>query len=59
VVFVTLLGRRADTGVVLAALLAFRVCYYLAPFLVALAAYAYLETSARSLRSRAGSEGDP
>jgi glycosyltransferase 2 family protein len=58
VVFVTLLGQRVDGAVVLAALLAFRVLYYLAPFLVALAAYAYLETSARSLRSGAGSKGD-
>ena len=56
-VFVTLLGQRLEGGVVLAALLAFRVLYYLAPFLVALAAYAYLETTARRVRAGAGSKG--
>ncbi len=58
VVFVTLLGQRVDGSVLLAALLVFRVVYYLAPFLVALVAYAYLETTARSARIGAGSEGD-
>ena len=59
VVFVSLLGHRVDDSALLAALLAFRVLYYFAPFLAALAAYAYLETSARSARSGAGSKGDP
>jgi glycosyltransferase 2 family protein len=58
VVFVTLLGPRVGGDAVLAALLAFRALYYLAPFLVALAAYAYLETSARRVRGGAGSKGD-
>jgi glycosyltransferase 2 family protein len=56
VVFVSLLGHRVDGSALLAALLVFRVLYYLAPFLVALAAYAYLETTARSVRSGAGSK---
>jgi uncharacterized membrane protein YbhN (UPF0104 family) len=49
VVFVTLLGQRVDRSELLAALLVFRVLYYLAPFLVALAAYAYLEKTARNV----------
>jgi hypothetical protein len=59
VVFVTLLGQRVDGSEVLAALLVFRLLYYFAPFLVAIAAYAYLETTARSVRIGAESEGDP
>ena len=58
VVFVALLGQRVDGGELLAALLVFRVLYYLAPFLVALAAYAYLEKTARRVRIDAGSESD-
>jgi uncharacterized membrane protein YbhN (UPF0104 family) len=58
VVFVTLLGHLVDRGELLAALLVFRVLYYLAPFLLALAAYAWLETTARSVRIGAESEVD-
>ncbi|MDP9198981.1 MAG: UPF0104 family protein, partial [Pseudomonadota bacterium] len=57
VVFVTLLGQRVDSSELLAALLVFRVLYYLVPFVVALAAYAYLEKTARSLRSGGQPEG--
>lgn len=57
VVFVTLLGHRLDGSGLLAALLVFRVLYYLAPFLVALAAYAYLATTARNFRVGAAVEG--
>jgi hypothetical protein len=55
VVFVTLLGHRVSSIDLLAALLVFRVLYYLAPFLLALAGYAYLATTARSVRADAGS----
>jgi len=55
-VFVTLLGQRGGDSELLAALLVFRVLYYLAPFLVALAAYAYLTATARGLRVGAGPE---
>lgn len=54
VVFVTLLGQSVGESEVLAALLVYRVLYYLVPFLVALAAYAYLETTARGATSGAG-----
>jgi uncharacterized membrane protein YbhN (UPF0104 family) len=50
VVFVTLLGHRVDRNELLAALLVFRVLYYLTPFMVALAAYAYLALTSRSAR---------
>ncbi|HUG03742.1 MAG TPA: lysylphosphatidylglycerol synthase domain-containing protein [Steroidobacteraceae bacterium] len=58
VVFVTLLGQRVDGSELLAALFVFRVLYYLVPFLVALAAYAYLEKTARGVRIGAESGGD-
>ena len=50
VVFVTLLGHRVDRSELLAALLVFRVLYYRVPFVVALAAYAYLAMTASSVR---------
>ena len=53
VVFVTLLGQRTDSSELLAALVVFRLLYYLAPSLVALAAYAYLEKTARSVKKAA------
>jgi uncharacterized membrane protein YbhN (UPF0104 family) len=56
-VFVALLGPRVGSSELLAALLVFRVLYYLAPFLVAVAAFAWLETTARSVRIGAESEG--
>ena len=56
VVFVTLLGPRVDSNEVLAALLVFRLLYYLAPFLIALGSYAYLESTARGVRFRADAE---
>jgi uncharacterized membrane protein YbhN (UPF0104 family) len=46
VVFLTLLGHRIDAGELLAALLAFRAIYYFLPFLLAMATYVYLETTA-------------
>jgi uncharacterized membrane protein YbhN (UPF0104 family) len=46
VVFLTLLGHRIDAGELLAALLAFRAIYYFLPFLLAVATYVYLETTA-------------
>jgi glycosyltransferase 2 family protein len=59
VVFVTLLGQRVDSSALLAALLAFRFVYYLAPFLIALGAYAYLETTAgRTARTCTASKGN-
>jgi uncharacterized membrane protein YbhN (UPF0104 family) len=58
VVFVTLLGQRVNSSELLAALLVFRVLYYLAPFLVALATYAYLEKTASSVRTGVKSGGE-
>lgn len=42
-VFIALLGHRVPAPQLLAALLAYRACYYLAPLLVAVAGYAWLE----------------
>lgn len=57
--FVTLLGQLVGGSELLAALLVFRVLYYLAPFLVAIVAYAYLESTARSVRGITESENVP
>lgn len=46
-VFLALLGHRVPQNELLAAILAYRLVYYLTPFTVAVAAYAYLEAAAR------------
>lgn len=45
-VFVGLLGDRAPESALLAAIFAYRMIYYLAPFAVAIAAYLFLEATA-------------
>jgi uncharacterized membrane protein YbhN (UPF0104 family) len=47
-VFIALLGYRVPAPQLLAALLAYRACYYLGPLLVAIAGYAWLEAKGRS-----------
>jgi uncharacterized membrane protein YbhN (UPF0104 family) len=49
-VFLGLLGARAGAAQVLAALLAYRAMFYLAPLLLALAVYAWLEAQQRRIR---------
>ena len=46
-VFIALLGHQVPQPQILAALLAYRACYYLGPLLVAIAGYALLETRRR------------
>ena len=46
-VFLALLGHLAAPTALLATLLAFRACYYLAPLLVGFAAFAVLESQAK------------
>jgi glycosyltransferase 2 family protein len=53
-VFLALLDTDAPNSAVLAAILIYRVLYYLAPFVVAIAAYAFLETRGRPLAERSG-----
>lgn len=53
-VFLALLETSAPDGEVLAAILVYRVLYYLAPFAVAIAAYAFLETGGRPSAERSG-----
>src|SRR5690606_32153748 len=47
VVFLSLLGHLAPESRLLAAVLVFRIVYYIVPFVVAVLAYFYLEASAR------------
>lgn len=47
-VFVALLGHEVRESALLAAVLVYRIIYYLVPFVVAIAAYAWLEATARS-----------
>jgi uncharacterized membrane protein YbhN (UPF0104 family) len=49
-VFLGLLGGRAGVAEILAALLAYRAVFYLAPLLLALAVYAWLEAPLRRAR---------
>ena len=49
VVFLNMLGHRVAVGELLAAVLIFRVIYYLLPFLISLCCYLYLQPSARKL----------
>lgn len=53
VVFLTVLGHLVDRNSLLAAVLAFRVIYYLLPFLMAVGVYLYLESTARRNRQPA------
>ena len=53
-VFLALLDTDAPNSAVLAAILLYRVLYYLAPFAVAVAAYAFLETGGRPSPERSG-----
>lgn len=46
-VFMTLLGQRAPESGLLAAILVYRIIYYLLPFALAILAYAWLEATAR------------
>jgi len=46
-VFVALLGHEIRQSALLAAVLVYRIIYYLAPFALAIASYAYLEATAR------------
>ena len=55
VVFLALLGRLAPESQVLAAILVFRIVYYLAPFALAIAAYAWLEATAAPTADRRNS----
>jgi uncharacterized membrane protein YbhN (UPF0104 family) len=59
-VFVALLGDTLGAGTVLAALLAYRAIYYLAPLLVAVPAYVVLERIAKShpRKRRSSQKGD-
>jgi hypothetical protein len=50
-VFVALLGHRVPSSEIVAALVLFRVTYYIAPFALALVAYAGLEAARRTDRS--------
>ena len=52
-VFLALLGYRMPAPQLLAALLAYRACYYLGPLLVAIAGYAWLEANGRPGPGRA------
>jgi hypothetical protein len=49
VVFLSLLGGQVAESDILAALVVFRATYYLLPFLCAVAAYVYLEISAKNM----------
>lgn len=55
-VFVALLGHRVGSPAVLAAMVAFRTCYYLLPFLGALLIYVPLEVMARHRRENPAPE---
>ncbi|UHQ18699.1 lysylphosphatidylglycerol synthase domain-containing protein [Lysobacter sp. KIS68-7] len=50
-VFIALLGHATPAPEIIAALLAYRACYYLAPLVLALLAYALLEFRGRPARS--------
>lgn len=53
-VFLALLDRSAPNSDVLAAILVYRLLYYLAPFAIAIGAYAFLETAGRPPPPRSG-----
>lgn len=53
-VFLALLGHRVPQNELLAAILVYRLVYYLAPFAVAIAAYAWLEAAARRTQAAHG-----
>ena len=52
-VFVAMLGHAAPVPAIIAALLAYRACYYLAPLVVATVLFAWLELDGRRARRRA------
>lgn len=52
VVFITMLQGQAADGALLAAVLVYRATYYVAPFVLAVIAYLYLEASARKRGTR-------
>ena len=56
-VFIALLGHQVPQAQMLAALLAYRACYYLAPLMVAIAGYALLESRRRGRPLRADESG--
>ncbi|HET6628843.1 MAG TPA: lysylphosphatidylglycerol synthase domain-containing protein [Woeseiaceae bacterium] len=53
-VFLALLDTSAPAGEVVAAILVYRLLYYVAPFALAIAAYAFLETGGRPPPRRSG-----
>jgi len=56
-VFIALLGHEVPQPQMLAALLAYRACYYLGPLLVAIVGYALLETRRRARAGDAAGSG--
>lgn len=56
-VFIALLGHRVPQGELLAALIAYRAIYYLAPLLLATALYLALEAKAKKERRAGGARG--
>ncbi|WP_437608375.1 lysylphosphatidylglycerol synthase domain-containing protein [Erwinia sp. V71] len=59
-VFLALLsGQHASHGAIIAALLAYRALYFIAPLLLALVMYLWLEGRASSLRKKNGINGNP
>lgn len=56
-VFIALLGHRVPQGELLAALIAYRAIYYLAPLLLATALYLGLEAKAKKERRAGGARG--
>ena len=56
-VFIALLGHEVPQPQMLAALLAYRACYYLGPLLVAIAGYALLESRRRARPNNAAESG--
>jgi glycosyltransferase 2 family protein len=56
-VFIALLGHEVPQPQMLAALLAYRACYYLGPLLVAIAGYTVLETRRRGRPRTADESG--
>jgi uncharacterized membrane protein YbhN (UPF0104 family) len=58
-VFIALLGHQVPQPQMLAALLAYRACYYLGPLMVAVAGYALFETRRRKRPHPTVESGSP
>jgi uncharacterized membrane protein YbhN (UPF0104 family) len=52
-IFIALLGHTTSTPLIIAALLAYRACYYLAPLAVATVLFFFMELSGRRARPHA------